>query len=738
MSTPSEKPRVTPQFAKMTLTPMPQKLSGGEAPCCSGGACDAPQPAGEATGALRWQVAGMDCAACARKVENAVRQVAQVRHVQVLFATEKLVVDAPPSQREAIEQAVRAAGYTLRDMHTAAPAASSAWRENLPILIIAALMALSWTLEQFHPQAGRAAFIVTTLVGLFPVARQAWRLTRSGNPFAIETLMSVAATGALIIGASEEAAMVLLLYLVGERLEGWAANRARSGVSALVALRPETAVRLRGDARETVAISALQPGDVIEVAAGGRLPADGKLLGAAASFDESALTGESLPVEHQPGDNIPAGATSVDRLVSLEVTSRPGESAIDRILHLIEEAEAKRAPIERFIDRFSRLYTPAIMAAALLTALIPPLLFAAPWLPWIYKALALLLIGCPCALVISTPAAITSGLAAATRFGALIKGGAALEALGRVEQIAFDKTGTLTAGTPQVTAISPVTGLEADALLAFAAAVEQGSTHPLAQAVVREASERGVAVLRAGEQRTLAGVGVEAQVEGRRVRISAPDKVSMALPDKWRQRIRDEEAQGQTVIVVTASDQLLGTLALRDTQRADARDAVGKLRAMGIQSVMLTGDNPRAAAAIAKALGMDYRAGLLPADKVGQVNTLNARAPLAVVGDGINDAPAMKAATIGIAMGSGTDVALEAADAALTHNRLAALPEMIALARATHRNIRQNIAIALGLKAVFLVTTLLGLTGLWLAVLADTGATVLVTANALRLLRRRG
>ncbi|NCI17949.1 zinc/cadmium/mercury/lead-transporting ATPase [Cronobacter muytjensii] len=738
MSTPSEKPRVTPQFAKMTLTPMPQKLSGGEAPCCSGGACDAPQPAVEATGALRWQVAGMDCTACARKVENAVRQVAQVRHVQVLFATEKLVVDAPPSQREAIEQAVRAAGYTLRDMHTAAPAASSAWRENLSILIIAALMALSWTLEQFHPQAGRAAFIVTTLVGLFPVARQAWRLTRSGNPFAIETLMSVAATGALIIGASEEAAMVLLLYLVGERLEGWAANRARSGVSALVALRPETAVRLRGDARETVAISALQPGDVIEVAAGGRLPADGKLLGAAASFDESALTGESLPVEHQPGDNIPAGATSVDRLVSLEVTSRPGESAIDRILHLIEEAEAKRAPIERFIDRFSRLYTPAIMAAALLTALIPPLLFAAPWLPWIYKALALLLIGCPCALVISTPAAITSGLAAATRFGALIKGGAALEALGRVEQIAFDKTGTLTAGTPQVTAISPVTGLEADALLAFAAAVEQGSTHPLAQAVVREASERGVAVLRAGEQRTLAGVGVEAQVEGRRVRISAPDKVSMALPDEWRQRIRDEEAQGQTVIVVTASDQLLGTLALRDTQRADARDAVGKLRAMGIQSVMLTGDNPRAAAAIAKALGMDYRAGLLPADKVGQVNTLNARAPLAVVGDGINDAPAMKAATIGIAMGSGTDVALEAADAALTHNRLAALPEMIALARATHRNIRQNIAIALGLKAVFLVTTLLGLTGLWLAVLADTGATVLVTANALRLLRRRG
>ena len=513
MRIPSEKPRATPQFAKMTPISAPQKPAISKAACCESDSCENPQPVQEAAGALRWQVAGMDCAACARKVENAVRQVPEVRQVQVLFATEKLVVDAPASQREAIEQAVRAAGYTLREANTAAPATPSGLRENLPIIAIAVFMALSWALEQVHPLAGRIAFTVTTLVGLFPVARQAWRLIRSGNPFAIETLMSVAATGALIIGASEEAAMVLLLFLVGERLEGWAANRARSGVSALVALRPETAVRLRGEARETVAISELQPGDVIEVAAGGRLPADGKLLAAAASFDESALTGESLPVERQPGEKVPAGATSVDRLVSLEVTSRPGDSAIDRILHLIEEAESKRAPIERFIDRFSRIYTPVIMAAAVLTALIPPLLFAAPWLPWIYKALALLLIGCPCALVISTPAAITSGLAAATRFGALIKGGAALEALGRVEQIAFDKTGTLTAGTPQVTAIDPVDGLEAEALLAYAAAVEQGSTHPLAQAVVREATTRGVATLRAGAQRTLAGAGVEAQVE---------------------------------------------------------------------------------------------------------------------------------------------------------------------------------------------------------------------------------
>ena len=422
--------------------------------------------------------------------------------------------------------------------------------------------------------------------------------------------------------------------------------------------------------------------------------------------------------------------------MQLEVVSEPGDSAIDRILRLIEEAEARRAPIERFIDRFSRVYTPAIMLLALLVMTIPPLFLAAAWQEWIYKGLALLLIGCPCALVISTPAAITSGLAAASRRGALIKGGAALEIVGRIQQVAFDKTGTLTAGKPQVTAIIPEEGLEESALLAFAAAVEQGSTHPLAQAIIEEANRRGVAPLRAKAQRTLAGTGLEAEVEGRIVRLSAPDKLEIALPERWRQRISELEAQGQTVVAAVCEGELLGTLALRDTLRPDARDAVERLRKLGVQSVMLTGDNPRAAAAVAGELGMDYRASLLPGDKVAAVNELNRRAPLAMVGDGINDAPAMKAAAIGIAMGNGTDVALETADAALTHSRLTELPAIISLARATHRNIRQNVAIALGLKGVFLVTTLLGMTGLWLAVLADTGATVLVTANALRLLRK--
>ncbi|MBA4713729.1 MULTISPECIES: Zn(II)/Cd(II)/Pb(II) translocating P-type ATPase ZntA [Citrobacter] len=731
MSTPETNGKKAPQFSSFKPAPAPQKADD----CCCDGTCSTTPPVSDTVDGTRysWKVTGMDCAACARKVENAVRQVSGVNQVQVLFATEKLVVDAGSDIREQIESAVQKAGYTLRDEQAPEEAPESRFKENLPLISLIIMMAISWGLEQFNHPFGQIAFIATTLVGLYPIARQALRLMKTGSYFAIETLMSVAAIGALFIGATAEAAMVLLLFLIGERLEGWAASRARKGVSALMALKPETATRLRNGEREEVAINTLQPGDIIEVAAGGRLPADAKLVSGFASFDESALTGESIPVERTLGEKVPAGATSVDRLVTLEVLSEPGASAIDRILKLIEEADERRAPIERFIDRFSRIYTPAIMAVALLVTLVPPLLFAASWQEWIYKGLTLLLIGCPCALVISTPAAITSGLAAAARRGALIKGGAALEQLGRVTQVAFDKTGTLTVGKPRVTAIHPASGIGEAELLALAAAVEQGATHPLAQAIVREAQTRELSIPLATEQRALVGSGIEAQVNGERVLICAAGKHPA---DAFAGQISELESAGQTVVLVLRNDTVLGVLALQDTLRDDAHSAIAELDQIGVKGVILTGDNPRAAAAIAAELGLEFKAGLLPEDKVQAVTQLNQRSPLAMVGDGINDAPAMKAATIGIAMGSGTDVALETADAALTHNRLRGLVQMIQLARATHANIRQNIAIALGLKGIFLVTTLLGITGLWLAVLADTGATVLVTANALRLLRK--
>lgn len=652
MSTPDSSGKKAPQFSSFKLAPAPQKADD----CCCEGSCSTPPPVSGTVMGTRYSGKWQAWTVQPAPEKWRMRSASQRRQpVQVLFATEKLVVDAGSDIRLQVESAVQKAGYTLRDEQAPDAAPESRFKENLPLISLIIMMAISWGLEQFNHPFGQIAFVATTLVGLYPIARQALRLMKTGSYFAIETLMSVAAIGALFIGATAEAAMVLLLFLIGERTEGWAASRARKGVSALMALKPETATRLRNGEREEVAINTLQPGDVIEVAAGGRLPADGKLVSGFASFDESALTGESIPVERATGENVPAGATSVDRLVTLEVLSEPGASAIDRILKLIEEAEERRAPIERFIDRFSRIYTPAIMAVALLVTLVPPLLFAASWQEWIYKGLTLLLIGCPCALVISTPAAITSGLAAAARRGALIKGGAALEQLGRVTQVAFDKTGTLTIGKPRVTAIHPASGIGEAELLALAAAVEQGATHPLAQAIVREAQTRELTIPAAKDQRALVGSGIEALVNGERVLICAAGKQPA---DAFAGQISELESAGQTVVLVLRSDtQVLGVLALQDTLRDDARSAISELNQIGVKGVILTGDNPRAAAAIASELGLEFKAGLLPEDKVQAVTHLNQQSPLAMVGDGINDAPAMKAATIGIAMGSGTDVA---------------------------------------------------------------------------------
>lgn len=740
MTTPASSDKKTPQFSTAHLTPLRPETAES---CCSGTATSAKQarsPLEQDGDRYVWQVSGMDCPACARKVETAASKVSGVGSAQVLFATEKLVITATEDVSRAVEQAVRDAGYQLVSSRQATSDTGPQpgfWAENRTLLILATMMLISQVISGFTPRAGNIAFVITTLIGLWPIARQAWRLIRSGSWFAIETLMTVAAAGAIIIGATHEAAMVLLLFLLGERLEGWAASRARKGVSALMALKPEVATRVTEGKRETIPLADLQPGEVIEVPAGGRLPADGILLNGPASFDESALTGESVPAEHQTGAPVAAGCTSVDRLVTLRVTSKPGESAIDRILKMIEEADSRRAPIERFIDRFSRIYTPIIMGIAFLAAVIPPLFMGQPWEPWIYKGLTLLLIGCPCALVISTPAAITSGLAAASRRGALIKGGAALERLRQIKQVAFDKTGTLTLGQPQVSYAEPAASLDENQLLALAAAVEQGTSHPLGQAIINACHQRRLAIPRAESQHTQAGIGINARVNGQLIGLYAPSRVpGVTLTGHWQQQIDTLESRGQTVIVATGDQQVMGIIGLSDTLRSDARQAIEQLRELGIQGVMLTGDNPRAAAAIAGELGIDYQAGLLPEDKVSAVRQLNQQSPLAMVGDGINDAPAMKTATIGIAMGSGTDVALETADAALTRNSLTELPAMIRLARATHDNIRQNISVALGLKALFLVTTLFGVTGLWMAVLADSGATALVTANALRLLRK--
>ena len=716
-------------------------------PCASSSCCaqsqtdQAPEPMTSKDSRLSWKISGMDCPSCAGKIETAVKEVEGVHQARVAFATERLIVmtDDSAATRKRILKAVNDAGFSIKNDQQEDEPPKGFLQKYWRILVLATLMAIGTIIQSLTPSAGLGLFYVATIWGLIPIGKKAFQLARSGTPFSIETLMSVAATGAMILGDTPEAAMVLLLFLIGEHLESFAANRARKGVQKLMELTPDSAFKIDASGKKTeVPADALVPGDFIEVLPGSRLPVDGELLSENASFDESALTGESIPVEHEAGDKVLAGSLSVDRVTRLKVISEPGASAVDRIIKLIEEAEERKAPVERFIDAFSRWYTPLMMVIAALVAVIPPLVMGAAWAEWIYKSLALLLIACPCALVISTPAAITSALANASRNGALVKGGIALEQLGTVKTVAFDKTGTLTEGKPKVTSVFSLNGNDYE-VLKLAAAVEQGSTHPLATAIVNEAQARNIIIPDVSSAEAKAGLGVQGIVEKQNIIVGSPRhlKTEIATAPGIENKLRELEEQGNTLAVVSINGNLAGLIALRDNLRHDAIDAVRELTEIGISSVMLTGDNARAAKAIAGELGMDYRAELMPGDKSSTVETIRQNGKVAMVGDGINDAPALKAADIGIAMGGGADVALETADCALTHNRVTELPALIKLSRATMAIIRQNITLAIGSKAIFLVTTLLGITGLWAAVLADTGATALVTMNALRLLKKK-
>lgn len=686
-----------------------------------------------------WRIKGMDCPSCAGKIETALRRLPGILSADVRFATERLQVRlSQNTSTKQVEDAIAAIGFSAvseQASNTSSMSKKPWWQRYQAILILITLLLVASVSLLLLPRFAPLLFALATLWGLWPIGNKAWRLARNGSPFSIETLMTVAACGALLLGETAEAAMVLLLFMVGEQLESLAADKARSGVSALMALVPNEARKITAHGIITVDANKLSPNDEIEVHPGGRLPVDGVLLSELAAFDESAVTGESVPVDKQQGDPLTAGSLLVDVAVRVRVTSHQGNNTIDKILHLIETAEANKAPIARFIERFSRWYTPAMILAATLVALMPPLLMAADWETWIYRGLVLLLIGCPCALVISTPAAVTSALASASRMGILIKGGAALEQLGQIKTMAFDKTGTLTQGKPQLHQLICYPPFSEQQVLSLASALEHGSHHPLAKSIVAAANEQNIQLTSLPFKRTLPGAGIESEWQNQPLIICAPAHVPQAqLTAEQTATINQLKDEGYTLATLMVNQQLAGLFALSDPLRADAIAGINALNALNIHSIMLTGDHNGAAQRIAQQLNIDYQAQLSPQDKLTQLQQLEQSGPLAMVGDGINDAPALKQASVGIAMGQGTDVALDSADAALTHNRLTGLAEAVLLSRAANRNIRQNISLALGLKAIFLVTSILGITGLWLAILADTGATALVTLNALRLL----
>ncbi|MFC7693946.1 heavy metal translocating P-type ATPase [Paeniroseomonas aquatica] len=580
-------------------------------------------------------------------------------------------------------------------------------------------------------------FLVATAVAVVPFGQRAFALARAGSPFSIETLMVTAAIGAAIIGAAEEAAVVVLLFALGELLENVAAGRARAGIRALATLMPRTALRVRADgSTEGVDSDRLAVGDLVLIRPGDRVPCDGSIEDGQSALDESPVTGESVPVARGPGEAVVAGSINADGALRVRVTRAASDNTIARIIRMVEEATASRAPTQRFIERFSKWWTPGAMIVSLLVILVPPFLLGWDWWTSIYRSLAVLLIACPCALVISVPAAMASGLSAGARRGLLIKGGAALESIGAARTVAFDKTGTLTEGRPRITDVVPAAGTSEQDLLAYAAGVEAGSAHPLAKAVLAEAEARGIAAPQSSVAEAVQGRAVTALVSGRRVAVGSPRYAEEIGADlgPLAGRVETLESEGKTTVVVLVDRAVAGVLAIRDEPRGDATEGIAALSRLGVAAVMLTGDNPRTGAAIAGGLGLDVKAGLLPADKLREIAALRRTGSVVMVGDGINDAPALAAADVGIAMGGGTDVALEAADAAVLRDRVTGVAELVGLSRATMLNVKTNVALAVGLKLVFLVTTLLGLTGLWPAILADTGATVLVTLNALRLL----
>jgi Zn2+/Cd2+-exporting ATPase len=610
-------------------------------------------------------------------------------------------------------------------------------RKGRLTILVGLALGVAYGLGHLIPTYETYIFTAAMLIGLVPIARRAIMAAFAGTPFSIEMLMTIAAVGAVIIDASEEAAAVVFLFLVGELLEGVAAGRARSSIQSLAKLVPKTALLEEGGKTREVPAETLAVGSIILVRPGDRISADGVIVAGESAVDEAPVTGESTPVGKGEGDTVFAGTINGDGALRVRVTAAAADNTIARVVRLVEEAQEKKAPTERFIDRFSRYYTPGVVVVAALVAILPPLVAGGNWGEWIYKGLAILLIGCPCALVISTPAAIAASLSSGARRGLLMKGGAVLETLGKLTAVALDKTGTLTSGKPQVTDVVAF-GRNADDVLRLAAALETGSSHPLAQAILTRAAEYELDIPTASNARALGGKGVTAIVEGEEIFLGSPKAAAerVSLPMAHSRRIVGLNDEGKTVSVLIVGGALAGAIAMRDEPRADARAGLQALAEAGVKTVMLTGDNARTAAAIGKDLGIEVRAELLPQDKQRIVGELQREGfVVGKVGDGINDAPALAAADIGIAMGGGTDVALETADAAVLHGRVSDIAGMIDLSQRTMRNIHQNIAIALGLKAVFLVTTIIGITGLWPAILADTGATVLVTINALRLLR---
>jgi Cd2+/Zn2+-exporting ATPase len=718
---------------------------------------------------VTFKVRGLDCAeevAVLRRELGPLVGGADNLAFDVLNGRMTVLAEAPPVSADQIRRAVRQTGMAAVEWRPEEKGArdkgdrrrQQVWFTSLSGLFVVAGFAvhiwlaggLAEAIQLLAGHNGKSvplpemiAYGLAIVFGIRFIIVKAWYAARGLRPD-MNLLMTVAIAGAIVIGEWFEAATVAFLFALSLTLESWSVGRARRAIAALVDLAPPMVRLLRTDGSETdVPVAEVDPGNRFIVPAGERIGLDGRVVAGASAVNQAPITGESVPVEKAIGAEVFAGTINGDGTLTVEATKAAGDTMLSRIIRMVEEAHARRAPSEQWVERFARVYTPVVMALAFFVFLVPPLALGGAWDDWFYRALVLLVIACPCALVISTPVSIVAALASSARAGVLVKGGAYIELPARLKAIAMDKTGTITRAEPVVAQVIPLGNHTEAELVARAAALEARSTHPLAQAILDYADQRGIAPAPADDVQVLKGKGLAGTFDGERFWLGSHRYVVERGQDtpEIAKQAEALEADGKTVIAVGNPQHVCGLIAVADTVRPEAREIVQQLHAAGIgHVVMLTGDNRVTASAIARDLGIDeVHAELLPDDKVEKIEELVARyGTVAMVGDGVNDAPALARANLGIAMGAiGSDAAIETADVALMTDDISKLPWLIHHAKRTLAVIQQNIVFSLGVKAVFVVLTFAGYATLWGAIAADTGASLLVVANALRLLRLR-
>ena len=688
-------------------------------------------------------VQGMDCADCAAKLEKVLGHVVGVRKATVNFAAGKLLVEHTISDSEIIK-AVQQAGYQAvleEDAANQSKEAAPWWKKSKTIATIASgvMLLAAATVDAIGVSESLAIgmYLAAMVIGGYHVAKSGLYGLRS---FTLDTnfLMAVAAIGAAAIGEWSEGATVVFLFSLGNALQAYTIDKTRNSIRALMELAPAEASVIRNGELVRLPVEQIVTGDIIQVKPGEHIAMDGTVQQGLSAINQAAITGESLPVEKKVGDTVYAGTLNEQGSLDIVVTRLAADSTLAKIMHMVEEAQSEKAPMQQFVDVFAKYYTPVVIFGAAALMFVPSLVFGQPFETWFYRALVLLVISCPCALVISTPVSIVSAIGNASRNGVLIKGGAYLEQLGRVKAIAFDKTGTLTMGKPMVTDIVPLAGIGTDEMIRVAASIESRSEHPLARAILAKAASMQLASV--VNFKALIGRGAKADVDGKTVYVGNPrlfEEMGQSF-GSYTTILERLENEGKTTVGIGTANTLWGLIALADTIREDSAVTIQSLRKAGIgHIVMLTGDNNRVASAIANTLELDaFQSELLPEDKVAAIKSIARFGAVAMIGDGVNDAPALATADIGIAMGvAGSDTALETADIALMSDDLAKLPYVIKLSRKSVRIIKQNIAFSLAVKLLFVAGTFLGFVNLWFAVFADTGASLIVTLNGLRLVR---